>query len=156
MEEIQEFSENIVTLQERKLAEIEENMKEQKKLVAEMRVQLQNLQNSRVNHKDVLVRHENQTKKLIELVNEISEKQNEYEMERTRTTDVKARRFSRFEAKERRTRSDELYDLADDRRPGSSTSRHHGHHHRRTVSSPVDRDRRKSNAAFRRQSNADF
>ena len=143
-----------MTLQERKLAEIEENMKEQKKLVSEMRVHLQNLQNSRVNHKDVLVRHENQTKKLIELVNEISEKQNEQEMERTRTSDAKARRFSSFEAKGRRTHGDDLYDFGENRRAGSSSGRRH--HQRRTHSSPVDRDRRRSSAVSRRQSNADF
>ena len=151
MDEIQEFSENIITLQERKLAEIDENIKEQKKLVAEMRVHLQNLQNSRVNHKDVLVRHENQTKKLIELVNEISEKQNEYEMERTRAEDMKARRFSTFEAQGRRIRGENLYDF-DDIASGRGSSSGRQHHRRRThSSSPTDKDRRKSGA--RRQSN---
>ena len=143
-----------MTLQERKLAEIEENMKEQKKLVGEMRVHLQNLQNSRVNHKDVLVRHENQTKKLIELVNEISEKQNEFEKERTQMEEMKARRFSTFETKGRRTRDEDLYDLGDGRSGrGSSSGRHH--RHRRTNSSPVDKERRKS-GGIRRLSNADF
>jgi DNA repair ATPase RecN len=102
--------------------EIEENMKEQKKLVGEMRVQLQSLQNSRVNHKDVLVRHENHTKKLIELVNEISEKQTKFEMERSRMEDIEARRFSTFEAQGRRTRSENLYDF-DDGASGRGSSR---------------------------------
>ena len=124
-------------------------MKEQKKLTGEMRVHLQNLQNSRVNHKDVLVRHENHTKKLIELVNEISEKQNEYEMERSRMEDMKAKRFSTFEAKGRRTRGETLYDFEDG--GGSSSGRHH-RHHRRAHSSPVDKDRRKSLSGSRRHS----
>lgn len=152
MEEIQEFSENIVTLQERKLAEIEENMKEQKKLIAEMRVHLQNLQNSRVNHKDVLVRHENQTKKLIELVNTISEKQNEYEMSRSRMENTRARRFSTFEAKGSRTRNENLYDFGEGTSARGSVSGGHRHHHRRTHSSPVDKERRKFSAGPRRQS----
>lgn len=117
-----------------------------------MRVHLQNLQNSRVNHKDVLIRHENQTKKLIELVNDISEKQNEHEMERTRMDSIKAKRFSTFEARGRRARAETLYDF--DERSGSGSGGRYRQHTRRVHSSPVDsRERRSSSVGTtRRQS----
>ena len=142
VEEVQEFSENVIQMQERKLAEIEENAKEQKKLLGEMRIQLQSLQNSRVNHKDVLIRHENQSKKLVELVNVISAKQHEAEMERRLVEDAKARRFSTFEENERRIREEELYDYHDRRHSGKRGQGRH--HHRRVQSFPVERERRKS------------
>ena len=149
--EIQEFSENIVTLQERKLAEIDSNMKEQKKLVSEMRTSLQSLQNSRINHKEVLVRHENQTKKLVELVNSISETQNEQEMERTQIRDSAAKRFSTFEPRGRRTQHEELYFLEQGRMPGSSRSNSRRRHTRAHTSGSSrewamsdDKSRRKS------------
>lgn len=120
-------------------------MKDQKKLVGEIRVHLQNLQNSRVNHKDVLVRHENQTRKLIELVNDISEKQIEYERERSKMEHLKAQRFSTFEAIGRRTRTEDLYDFEDGRSYGRGSVSGGGHHrHRRTHSTPSSsKDRRK-------------
>ena len=145
VEEVQEFSENVIQMQARKLAEIEENAKEQKKLLGEMRIQLQSLQNSRVNHKDVLIRHENQSKKLVELVNVISAKQHEAEMEKKFVEDAKARRFSTFEENERRIREEELYDYHDRRHSGKRGSGGQGrHHHRRVQSFPVERERRKS------------
>lgn len=146
LQEIQQFSENIATLQERKLAEIDESTKEQKKLLSEMRVRLQNLQNSRVNHKDILVRHENHVKKLIELVNEMSARQHELEMHNQWVEDAKARRFSSFGGKEKKIRPEDLYELQDVGGHGSrrrSSGRHH-HHHRLVQSVPVDNERRRS------------
>lgn len=153
VEEVQQFSENVIEMQERKIVEIEENAKEQKKLLGEMRIQLQSLQNSKVNHKDVLIRHENQSKKLIELVNVMSAKQHEAEMERKHVENAKARRFSTFEENGRRTRGEELYYCHDRRHSGKrggggggggSGGGQERHHHRRVQSFPVEREKRKS------------
>ena len=153
LEEVQQLSEKVAALQEQKFAELQENLKEQKKLLGEMRIHLQNLQNSRVNHKDVLVRHENMTKKLIELVNDISDKQHEMEMKKKMMSDERAKRFSTFEGQGRRVRGEELYDLPSGRqsgRKGGARGQGRSHsQHRRIESFPIEKQRRRSSSKRR-------